>query len=203
MTTDIPFPAQMRADPWRPFLVLGLVVFLLGAVALGSTLLDLASFLVFAPVFLGAGILEVFIAFLFRSGKEALLSLLAAGLNMVLGFLILANPHLGGLEISLAIALVLIAFGLVSAGRAYAARKSQGWWLLVAGLAALLLAACVWLRWPLPGFWFIGVCLGLDLLVYGMMESASSLTVREFQESRGLGKPAQQSPVGSTSLASK
>ena len=73
---------------------------------------------------------------------------------------------------------------IVRAWRAYVAGRSRGGWLLVTGLTALGLAACVWLRWPFPGIWFIGVCLAADLIVHGMSESASSLTVREFRDSR-------------------
>ena len=65
----------------------------------------------------------------------------------------------------------------------------------MAGLAALLLAACVWLRWPFPGMWFIGVCLGVDLIVYGMAESASSLTTKEFRDSRQPLTPAPHGPI--------
>jgi uncharacterized membrane protein HdeD (DUF308 family) len=187
--------------PWRPYLLLGVILLLLGAAALGATLLDLISVVVFGPVFLGIGVLQVVLAFLFRGGKESWLSLLAAALNMTLGFLLLAHPHMGGIEIGLLIAGFLVAFGIVRAWRAYAAGKSRGGWLLVAGLVAVLLAACVWQRWPFPGIWFIGVCLALDLVVHGMAESASSLTVEEFRESRQPTRPAPAAPIASDPAA--
>jgi uncharacterized membrane protein HdeD (DUF308 family) len=151
---------------------------------------------------MAVGILQLFLAFLFYGGKESWLSLLAAALNITLGALLLAHPHLGGIEIALVVAGFLVAFGVVRTGRAYAAGKSRGGWLLVAGLAALLLAACVWLRWPFPGMWFIGVCLAVDLMVYGMTESASSLTTEEFQESRQPRRPAPQEPAAPAPRAS-
>jgi uncharacterized membrane protein HdeD (DUF308 family) len=191
-----------RTYPWRPYLLLGVVLCLLGAVALGATLLDFISVVFFGPVFLAVGVLQICLALLFHGGKESWLSLLAAALNMTLGLLILAHPHLGGIEIGLVVAGFLVAFGLVRAGRAYAAGKSRGGWLLVAGLAALLLAACVWLRWPFPGMWFIGVCLAIDLIVHGMTESASSLTTEEFRDSRLPKRPAQQEPVAPAPPAS-
>jgi hypothetical protein len=43
--------------------------------------------------------------------------------------------------------------------------------------------------------WFIGVCLAVDLIVYGMTESASSSTTKEFRDSRQPGRPAPQGPV--------
>jgi uncharacterized membrane protein HdeD (DUF308 family) len=194
MTTSTPSPTP-RTYPWRPYLLLGVVLCLLGAVALGATLLDVISVIFFGPVFLVVGILQLFLAFLFHGGKERWLCLLAGALNMALGLLLLANPHLGGIEIGLVVAGFLVAFGLVRGGRAYAAGKSRGGWLLVAGLAALLLAACVWLRWPFPGMGFIGVCLAVDLIVYGMFESASSLTTEEFRDSRQPRRPGAQEPV--------
>jgi uncharacterized membrane protein HdeD (DUF308 family) len=182
MATSTPSPP--RTSPWRPYLLLGVVLLLLGAVALGSTLLDAFAVLVFGPIFLTIGVLQIFLAFLFRRGKESWLNLLAAALNMVLGFLIMAHPHLGGIEISLLVAGFLVAFGLVRAGRAYVAGRSRGGWLFVAGLVAVLLAVCVWLRWPFPGIGLIGVCLAVDLIVHGLSESASSLPVGEFRDSR-------------------
>jgi uncharacterized membrane protein HdeD (DUF308 family) len=192
MATVTPSPTPPRTYPWRPYLLLGVVLCLLGAAALGATLLDLISVVVFGPVFLVIGILQIFLAFMYHGGKETWLSLLAAALNITLGFLLLAHPHLGGIEIGLVVAGFLVAFGLVRAGRAYAAGKSRGGWLLVAGLAAVLLAACVWLRWPFPGIWFVGVCLAVDLIVYGIIESASSLTTEEFRDSRLPKRPAPQ-----------
>jgi uncharacterized membrane protein HdeD (DUF308 family) len=202
MTTGTPSPTTPRTTSWRPYLVLGVVLCLLGAVALGATLLDVISFIFFGPLFLAVGVLQICIALMFHGGKQSWLSLLAAVLNMSLGFLILAHPHLGGIEIGLVVAGFLVAFGLVRAGRAYAAGTSRGGWLLVAGLVALLLAACVWLRWPFPGIGFIGVCLALDLIVHGMTESASSLTTAEFRDSRQPRRPAPQEPVAPAAPAS-
>jgi hypothetical protein len=53
-----------------------------------------------------------------------------------------------------------------------------------------------------PGIWFIGVCLAVDLIVHGMTESASSLTVQEFRDSRQPPKPAPQAPIASGPAAS-
>jgi uncharacterized membrane protein HdeD (DUF308 family) len=76
MSTGTPTPA--RTYPWRPYLLLGVVLCLLGAAALGATLLDVISVVVFGPVFLAVGILELVLFFLFHGGKESWLSLLAA-----------------------------------------------------------------------------------------------------------------------------
>jgi uncharacterized membrane protein HdeD (DUF308 family) len=163
---------------------------------------DAISVLFFGPVFVAVGILQICLALMFYGGKESWLSLLGAALNMTLGFLILAHPHMGGIEISLIVAGLLVAFGLVRAGRAYSEGKSRGGWLLVAGLAAVLLAACVWLRWPFGGAWFIGVCLAVDLIVYGIAQSVSSMTTKEFQESRQPKKPEEKAPVAPAPRAS-
>jgi uncharacterized membrane protein HdeD (DUF308 family) len=165
-------------------------------------LLDVVSVIVFGPIFLAVGVIQIFLAFLYYGGKESWLSLLAAALNAALGILLLAHPHEGGIQIGLVIAGFLVAFGLVRAGRAYVAGSSRGGWLLVAGLAAVLLAVCVWLRWPFPGMWFIGVCLAVDLIAYGVAESASSLTTAEFRDSRQPRRPAPQEPVAPAPPAS-
>jgi uncharacterized membrane protein HdeD (DUF308 family) len=171
-------------------------------VALGGILLNVISVLLLGPLFLAVGFLQVLLSFMFHKGKETWLILLAAALNVTMGFLILAHPHLAGIEIALIAAGFLVAIGLVRAGRAYAAGKSRGGWLLVAGLVALLLAACVWLRWPFPGMGLIGACLAIDLIVHGMAESASSLTTTEFRDSREPTRPAPEEPVVSASSAS-
>jgi uncharacterized membrane protein HdeD (DUF308 family) len=134
--TGTPSPPPQQTDWWRPYVLLGVVVFLLGAVALGASVLDAISVIVFGPVFMGLGVVQIFMAFLFHGGKETWLSLLGAALNIGLGLLLLASPHLGGIEIGLVIAGFLVALGLVRGGRAYVAGTSRGGWLLVAGLAA-------------------------------------------------------------------
>ena len=47
-------------------------------------------------------------------------------------------------------------------------RGEKGWfWLLVGGIAAIILALMIWRDWPFSGEWAIGILVGIRLIFAG------------------------------------
>src|SRR6516164_3388818 len=94
MTESESFPqVSQHRSRWKWFLALGAVLLVLGIGGMTvATLLDLTSLLVFGPLLLASSIIQLLTAFFAEAWKERLPHLVAAGLELVLGFLIMANP---------------------------------------------------------------------------------------------------------------
>jgi uncharacterized membrane protein HdeD (DUF308 family) len=51
-------------------------------------------------------------------------------------------------------------------------------WFLVDGLVSLLLAGLIFFHWPLSSLWFIGILVGINLLLSGIARITLPLSLR-------------------------
>ena len=108
--------SQMRAfdvEPlkkrWMWFVGLGIVLIVLGVIALGaSVFVTLASMLLIGWLLIGGGILEVIHAFACKEWSGFFIDLLTGLLYVAVGFMIVANPEISAISLTLLIALFLI-----------------------------------------------------------------------------------------------
>jgi uncharacterized membrane protein HdeD (DUF308 family) len=176
---------------WKWFLGLGIVLLALGLASAGaSTLLELTSLLLFGPLLLVSSLLQLLTASFAEKGKECVLHLAAAGLELILGGLIMAHPLPVVTDLVVVVAVLLIAVGLVRLARSLVMHSPGRVWASLAGVAAIVLGVCVWLKVPVSGLWFVGLCLALDFLCHG-----ASWSVLAFAE-RNLS--AAQAPLQTT-----
>jgi uncharacterized membrane protein HdeD (DUF308 family) len=162
------------------FLALGVLLLLLGLAGAGAaTLLELTSLLVFGPLLLAGSILQLLTALFAAKGKERLLHLTSAGLEAVVGFLLMVYPLQVVSDLVLLIAGFLIASGLVRLIRAVVSHSPGRRWMFLAAAGALLLGLCVWLRLPASQLWFVGLCIAVDYICHGVSWSALALAERK------------------------
>src|SRR4051794_7430886 len=108
-----------RRERWKWFLVVGGILVALGIAGVGAaTLLELTSLLVFGPMLLVSSLFQFLTSFLNEGGKESVLHLAAAGLEVVLGFVIMAYPPQTIAGLMAVVAVFLMAGGLVRLLRA-------------------------------------------------------------------------------------
>jgi uncharacterized membrane protein HdeD (DUF308 family) len=158
---------------------MGVGLLLLGLTGAGAaTLLQLTSLLVFGPLLLTSSIIQLLTAFFAGKGKDNVLHMIAAGLEAVLGFFIMANPPQNVNSLIAAIAIFLIVAGLVRLARSLTMQARGRVWIVLTGVLALLLGMSVWIGWPFGELWFVGLCIALDFLCHGMCWSALALTER-------------------------
>jgi uncharacterized membrane protein HdeD (DUF308 family) len=174
MTTQHATPPGVDPHTRRKrFLALGVLLLILGAAAAGATtLLELTSMLVFGPIRLAAAVIQIVVAFLAETRKEAILHLAASGIEALFGFCVMAQP----LQAAVSLAVLAAAFLLLSAAarliRSLVSPTPGRGWFAMAGIAALLLAGSLSVGWPNAGPWFVGLCIALDLLCHGLSWSA-------------------------------
>jgi uncharacterized membrane protein HdeD (DUF308 family) len=122
-------------------------------------------------------------AFCAEEGKEARLHFLAAGLEALLGFLVIARPFESVVSLVVLIAVFLVAIGLARLARAQVAKSQRRGWIAVTCLVALLLGVSVWLGGPAVAVWFVGLCIALAFLCHGFSWAVVGLMERNPLES--------------------
>ncbi|MDB6068195.1 MAG: acid-resistance rane protein [Pedosphaera sp.] len=150
------------------FIALGVALIALGIVAIATAILTtLISVVVFGWLLLIGGVIQSVHAFWVRPWSGLLLELLIGVLNIVVGLLIVANPGVGALGLTLLIAAFFIVGGLfriiASADNPFPSRG----WAIAGGLVNLLLGILIWAHWPATAFWVIGLFIGVDLIFTG------------------------------------
>ena len=119
---------------WKWYLATGLVLLLLGLASAGATgMLQVASLVIFGPLLLASSLLQFFTAFLAEDGRRRYLRYLAAGLEAVLGFVIMAQPIVVVTDMAVLVAILVMFIGLTRLADAVLAHAPQRPWLLMVG----------------------------------------------------------------------
>ncbi len=165
---------------WGWFLCIGILLILLGALAIGSAGWA-TEFTVMLLGFLltGAGILQIISGFYTVKWTGFSLSLLLGLFYIVAGALCIFKPMQSALSITLLIAALLLVGGLFRLVSALRLRFDHWGWIVFNGLIAILLGILILAEWPASGMWVIGLFVGVDLLLVGWSWVLLSLAARE------------------------
>ena len=153
---------------WAWFLALGVVLIVLGIVALGfSILATLASVIVFGWLMIVSGVLQAGHACWRRKWRGVLLDLFAGILSLVVGFMLVANPLAGATTLTLLIAMFLLIGGISRIVASITGQFHHRGWMFLNGAINVLLGVTIWRQWPISGLWVIGLFVGIDMLFNG------------------------------------
>jgi uncharacterized membrane protein HdeD (DUF308 family) len=185
-----PQPVTEHHNRWKWLLAVGAILVILGgAGAAVASLLEATSFLIFGPLLLVSSLIQLATAIFTEKGTERRLHLLAAGVEAVFGFVVMAIPpqSLGGLVAAVAIFLAL--GGVARVIRSAATRSRGRAWAMAAGVVALLLGLAVGVGGTVGKLSFVGLCIALDFIFHGVSWSALALMERKSEQET----PAQYS----------
>jgi uncharacterized membrane protein HdeD (DUF308 family) len=150
------------------FLALGILLIVLGTIALGSSvLMTLATMVFIGWLMIIGGIIESLHAFSCKRWGGFFIDLLTGVLYVVVGFMIVANPGSSALALTLLIAMFLIFEGIFRIAIAATVRYPNWAWLLLHGVVNLFLGLAIWRQWPYSGLWVIGLFVGIDMIFNG------------------------------------
>ena len=153
---------------WGWFLGLGILLVVLGMIALGSSVVMTLATMVFVGwLMIVGGVLEAVHAFNCKGWSGFFIDLLTGILYAVVGFMIVANPGATAVALTLLISMFLIFGGIFRIVVAVAVRFHNWIWLLLHGIINLLLGIAIWQQWPLSGLWVIGLFIGIDMVFNG------------------------------------
>ena len=121
-----------------------------------------------AVVITAAGLAMTVYAFKAGSFGKGLLQLLFGGITVVCGVAMFSQPVMSMLTLTG----ILLAYFLVDGIFAIFAgvrRKGQpGWgWMIISGIASIVLAVILWQKWPISGAYAIGLLVGIRLIFTG------------------------------------
>jgi len=175
------FSAEVQKH-WGWLLALGIISILLGTLGFYMTFaLTLASVLFFGVLILAAGLFQLVHAFTCKGWKSVLWHVLIALLYIAAGVDIIMDPARASVVLTLVLAGILIAVGLVRIIMAFQLRPAAaGWfWVALSGLVSIVLGGMILGQWPESGMWVIGLFVAIELIFNGWSYLFMALDARK------------------------
>jgi len=170
-------------EHWVLFLIEGIVLLILGAIAVViPPIATLAVTIFLGWLILISGVIGLITTFWMRHAPGFWWSLLSAILGIIVGIMLLASPVIGALSLTF----VLIAFFLIEGAVTimfaldHKRELSGQWgWMLVSGIIDLVLAAMILAGLPSTAAWAIGLLVGINMIFGGAALIAMALHARK------------------------
>ncbi|MDD5461928.1 MAG: HdeD family acid-resistance protein [Methylococcales bacterium] len=169
---------------WKLFLVEGILLIFLGSAAIilphfftVAIIVTLGWILIFGGSFLIARAL-----FFFRMPGFGLWLFMGI-LQIVIGYLFLAQPLEGILTLTVLITLFFALEGIAKISFALMMRPMAHWgFVFFSGVTALVLALIVWMGWPGTATWLLGLLFGVNMFFGGWSMVNISLKYKETRQ---------------------
>jgi uncharacterized membrane protein HdeD (DUF308 family) len=175
---------------WRLFLFQGVVMIILGVLAVCAPVAaTLAVDIYVGWLLLISGLIGLIAIVSTHHVNAFLWSLVTAALSVVIGVLLILKPIEGAVSLTVVLTAFFIAEGVFQTAVALASRQVMAgtWgWMLMSGIADLVLAAVIIAGWPGTAIWALGLLVGINLLTSGCAVVVAALAGREMART-GLG----------------
>ncbi|SNB62088.1 Uncharacterized membrane protein HdeD, DUF308 family [Arboricoccus pini] len=165
---------------WGWFVVLGVVLLILGLIALGNLFeATIVSIYYLGALMLLGGIAEVIHAFGVKTWGRFAYWLLSGLIYCLAGILAFVNPLLASAVLTLVLAISLIVAGILRlvAGFSSPSGGLSGW-IVLSGIITLLAGLVVAVGWPVNSLFILGLLLAIDLIFQGWASVALGLAMR-------------------------
>jgi uncharacterized membrane protein HdeD (DUF308 family) len=158
------------SESWGWFLALGILLILAGVAAIAFPLLStIATKIMLGWIFLIAGVVMAVHAFSIQQWRGFLVELLLALLYIVVGGWLAFFPFTGIITLTILLAALFLAEGVLEVIMAMRVRPHEGWgWLLISGLIAIVVGVMIAAELPGSAAWAIGLLAGINLLSTGV-----------------------------------
>lgn len=168
---------------WRLFLIEGVILMLLGIAAVVIP----QFFSVVTVLFLGwiivlAGAIHVGRALFFSEMPGFGLWLVLGGLQVVVGYLLIADPIAGVMTLTMMMTLFFALEGVIKIYWAFMLRPLPQWnFVLFSGVTALLFAVVILVFWSETAHWLLGLFVGINMIILGWSIVKMSLSHKNIQ----------------------
>lgn len=164
---------------WGWFLALGLLLMVLGLVALVNVVAaTLASIFFIAAVMLVAGVGHVVHAFQVRGWDSMAYWVLSGLLYLAAGIFAFINPLLASAVMTLVMAFALLVSGLFRLFIGLRMRGGGGGFMMLSGLVTALAGLMIAIGWPASSLWVLGLFLSVDMMIQGSTLIALALALK-------------------------
>ncbi|MBE2203246.1 MAG: HdeD family acid-resistance protein [Chthoniobacterales bacterium] len=183
MTTENTLPSSAHAlSKSRGWLIIGgLLSIFVGFSAIGSPLLFSLVITQFLGLFaLISGIISLGLAIFGKHTGHRIFEALSGILRIVAGAVLLNCLATSVAVITLIFAIFLVIEGISVTVTAFLMRATPGWvWMLISGVASVVLGVMVFNRWPSDSTWVLGLLFGINLIFSGTSLLALGLAARK------------------------
>jgi uncharacterized membrane protein HdeD (DUF308 family) len=166
---------------WGLILTLGIVMVILGTIALFiMPAATIGTVMVLGWLLVLSGVMESIHAFRMVRWGGIFLHLAAGIVGIFVGLLIATHPIAGALAWTLLFASFFTVIGLFRLIAAIRLRFPNWGWAVFDGVITLGLGILLWLQWPWSGFWFMGLAVGVSLVLRGWSYIMFAISLRTF-----------------------
>jgi uncharacterized membrane protein HdeD (DUF308 family) len=170
-------------EHWKVFLIEGIILVILGALAILIPPLATLSVTIFLGwLFLISGVVGLVTTFQARQAPGFWWSLLSAVIGILAGIALIGWPLSGAVSLTL-VAIVFFAvegFATIMYALEHKRELSGRWgWMLVSGIVDLFLAAVIFAGLPGTAAWAIGLLVGINMMFGGVALIMMALHARE------------------------
>ena len=159
--------ASLRSS-WLYFLVVGILLVVLGTIAVGYSIVVTIAAIVFYGALMGlGGAVQIVSAFWARHWSGVFVGLLSGVIYLVIGLFFIRDPADAAITLTLLIAALLMVGGLFRVISAVTYRFHHWGYAVFGGLINIALGAMIYVQWPVSGLWIIGLFLGIEMIVSG------------------------------------
>ena len=166
---------------WLKFFIWGIALVILGVIAISAA--TMTTFL--SVVFLGAllflsGLVVMIDAFSFwwRKWQGFFLILLSGLLYFILGIMLMSNPLLASVSLTLFLGIFYLVIGTFRVINSLFTKLPNWGWGLFSGLISFILGILILSNWPQSCLFIICLFVGIDLLFIGWSYIMTSLAAR-------------------------
>jgi uncharacterized membrane protein HdeD (DUF308 family) len=174
--------ARTLREHWKLFLIEGLVLVVLGLLAIAvPPLAGLAVTILFGWLFLISGVVGLVTSFAMRQAPGFWWSLLSAALGILVGLLLLAQPLSGLVSLTYVLIAFFIVEGVATIMFALEHRRelTGRWeWMLASGIVDLFLALVILTGLPGSVGWALGLIVGINMVFGGVSMIGMALAAR-------------------------
>ncbi len=170
---------QLRRN-WGWFLVLGIVLLILGFLAMSATLFAgefVTVFIGFMLLFSGGA--EIASAVVSGRWRGFFAHLVVGILYLIAGIFMVMQPGAGLTALTLLVGVAFTVGGLFRIIVALSRHFHNWGWVLANGILMLVLGILIWGGWPYNAVWVVGLLVGIELVFNGITWIALGLAVRD------------------------
>lgn len=179
MNTAPAFEMQQVRRYWRWFLALGVLDVVLGLVCLSSSVIvTLLTTALLGALAIVGGVVLAASAFWGDTIWGIVLRIALGVLLVLAGWSLLTRPVIGALTLTAIIGWFFLVTGVLHLIMALVERASGWGWAALNGAINLLLGILLLISWPVSGLVAIGLFLGVNLLLNGILWVFASLGAR-------------------------
>src|SRR5262245_19732902 len=161
-------------------IILAIILIVLGLLAITlPTATSIGAVKVLAWLIIFDGFVQLVYAFQSEGVGRIGCDVLVFYLYLVGGAYLLANPLLGIAGLTLMLAIFFSAEGVMDLIGYFTMRRiDRSEWLLLHGIASLILGLMIWRRWPSDSLWVIGTIVGISMFISGFSRLFMALEAR-------------------------